>query len=297
MKKVLLTGSSGLVGSRLVELLKDKYQLLTPSEKEMNLLQEDSISAYFQQHQPDVVVNLAAFTDVNGAEEQTGDQKGICWQLNVEGPKLLLKHLPQSSRYIQISTDMVFSGGEHDPGPYTEDHSLPEDSKTLTWYGWTKNRADKAVMEAKQTVLRIIYPVRASFPEKLDYIRSVLKRYSDAKLYPLFEDQQVSFTFIDQLAEVLTAIIDKDLHGVFHASSSDLTTPFELNKYVLDQLGEDSSVVKSSSLKDYLKTLDNPYRYPLLGGLKTDKSAQLTGVKYLTWKEIVASLIEQGMSA
>ena len=296
MKKVLLTGSSGLVGSRLVELLRDKYELLTPEEKELNLLDKDSISAYFKNNQPDVVVNLAAFTDVNAAEEQTGDKQGICWKLNVDGAKSLLEFLPEKSRFIQISTDMVFSGGEQDPGPYAEDHSLPQDEKTLTWYGWTKNRADQAVLDANQTILRIIYPVRASFPDKLDYIRSVLKRYSDGKMFPLFKDQQVSIAFIDQVASVLSTIIDKDLTGVFHSSSTDVTTPFELNKHVLDKLGEDSSDVKQSSLKDYLKTLDNPYRYPLFGGLKTEISAQKTGVKYYTWKEIVDQLISQGLS-
>lgn len=296
MKKVLLTGSSGLVGSRLVELLQDKYELLTPKEKELNLLESDSISAYFRNNQPDVVVNLAAFTDVNGAEEQMGDKQGICWRLNVDGVKSLLKFLPEKSRFIQISTDMVFSGGEHDKGPYAEDHSLPEDEKTLTWYGWTKNQADQAVLDASQTILRIIYPVRASFPDKLDYIRSVLKRYSDGKMFPLFKDQQVSIVFIDQVVSVLSAIIDKDLTGVFHASSTDTTTPYELNKHVLDKLGEDSSDVKHSSLKDHLKTLDNPYRYPLFGGLKTEFSAQKTGVKYYTWKEAVDQLISQGLS-
>lgn len=296
MKKILLTGSSGLVGSRLVELLKDKYELLTPGEKDLNLFEPSSISTYFKNNQPDVVVNLAAFTDVNGAEEQTGDKSGLCWRLNVDGVKSLIEFLPEKSRFIQISTDMVFSGGEHDPGPYAEDHPLPEDSKTLTWYGWTKNRADKAVMEANQTILRIIYPVRAHFPEKLDYIRSVLKRYADGKMYPLFKDQQVSIAFIDQAASVLSAVIDKELTGVFHSSSTDVTTPFELNKHVLDKLGKDTSEIKQSSLKDYLKTLDNPYRYPLFGGLKTELSAQKTGVRYYTWKEIVGQLISQGLS-
>ena len=296
MKKLLLTGSSGLVGSRLVELLADKYELITPDEEELNLLDKDSISSYLKNNQPDVVLNLAAFTDVNAAEEQTGDKSGLCWRLNVDGVKLLMESLPKKTRLIQVSTDMVFSGDKQDPGPYSEDHPLPSDSKKLTWYGWTKNRGEKLAFDAGHSVLRIIYPVRLHFEDKADYLRSILNKYSQGNLSPLFSDQVITLTYIDHLASVVSAIVDKNLSGIFHASSSNSTSPFELFKYTLEKLGQDSSTIKQSSLKDYLKTLDNPYRYPLFGGLKTEKSAQVTGVKYFTWQEIIDELISQGLS-
>lgn len=296
MKKLLLIGSSGLVGSRLVELLENKYQLITPDEKEFNLLDPKSLSTFLQSNQPDVVINLAAFTDVGAAEKQTGDESGLCWRLNVEGVKLLLEFLPKKSRFIQISTDMVFSGDKQDPGPYSEDHPLPVDNKKLTWYGWTKNRGEKLSTNAGHSVIRIIYPIRLKYEIKADYLRSMLNKYSQGTLHPLFSDQIITLTYIDHLASVISAIIDKNLSGIFHASSSNPTTPFEFFKHVLEKLNQDTSILEQSSLEDYLKTLDNPHRYPLFGGLKTELSAQKTGVQYYTWKEIVDQLISQGLS-
>jgi len=296
MKKVLLTGSSGLVGSRLVELLKDRYQLLTPNEKEFNLLDQSSLKKYLDKHQPDYLFNLAAFTDVNAAEQQTGDKHGLCWQLNVDGLESLIKSLPKSTHLFHISTDMVFSGSVKDPGPYAENHPLPQSSEQLTWYGWTKNRGEQFALNAGHSIIRIIYPIRLRFADKADYLRGILNKYAQGKLHPLFSDQLISITFIDHLAEVISAIIDKNLSGIFHACSSDTTNPYQLAKYALKQLGQDTSVVKRSSLKDYLKTLDNPYRYPLVGGLQTNKSAQLTGLTYPTWQEIIDQLISQGLS-
>jgi len=297
MKKLLLTGSSGLVGSRLVELLSDKYQLLIPDEKEFNLLDPDTLSVYLQAHQPDVVFNLGAFTDVNAAEKQTGDKSGLCWRLNVDGVKSLLEFLPEKSRFIQVSTDMVFSGEEQDPGPYAENHSLPEDSKKLTWYGWTKSRGEQLTFDAGHSVLRIIYPIRLRFKDKADYLRSILNKYTQGSLHPLFSDQVITLTYIDHLASVVSAIVDQNLSGIFHVSSSNSTTPFELVKYTLEKLKQDSSVLKQSSLKDYLKTLDNPYRYPLFGGLQTKKTSQQTGLAYPTWQEIIDDLVSQGLSS
>lgn len=296
MKKVLITGSSGLVGSRLIELLKDKYQLLTPDEKEFNLLDQSSLKKYLDKHQPDFLLNLAAFTDVNAAEQQTGDKHGLCWRLNVDGVESLIKLLPDKTRFLQISTDMVFSGSVKDPGPYTEDHPLPQSSERLTWYGWTKNRGEQFTRNAGHSVLRIIYPIRLRFSDKSDYLRGILDKYAQGKLHPLFSDQLISITFIDHLAEVVSAIIDQQLSGIFHACSSDTTNPYQLAKYTLKQLGQDTSTVKRSSLKDYLKTLDNPYRYPLVGGLQTDQSAQLTGLTYPTWQQIIDQLVSQGLS-
>ncbi len=169
MKKVLLIGSSGLVGSRVKELLGKEFQFITPDENELNLLDPKGLSLFIDKHRPDSIINFAAYTNVGEAENQTADKSASCWQINVEGVKNLLKTINKDTQLIHISTDMVFSGNLKDPGPYKEDHPLPSSSDNLTWYGWTKNRGEKLVRKAGYTVVRIIYPVRSSF-ERPDYI-------------------------------------------------------------------------------------------------------------------------------
>src|SRR5205823_3200768 len=143
--KILLIGSSGLVGSRFVELFPDKRNLLTPEFSELDITNLNQVQEYFHNHHPDIVINFAAYTNVSEAEKQRGDKAGSCWLVNVEGVKNILNSLDQNTRFIHISTDMVFSGSAADPGPYSADHKPETNSQNLTWYGYTKAEAERVI--------------------------------------------------------------------------------------------------------------------------------------------------------
>jgi len=291
--KVLVTGANGLVGSRFVELSRS-FDLLTPDATELDLTNPDLVKGYLEEKNPDWIVNFAAFTDVNASETQTGDTQSLAWKINVDGVQNLLNNF-KSKNFIQISTDMVFPGDLSFPGPYSETDVPPESNEKLTWYGWTKNRAEKIVKDRGGSILRIIYPVRSSFSGKLDYIRAALQKFVDGKMYPLFSDQQICISFIDEIAVALQKIIETDANGVFHCAS-DTTTPYELISYVISELGEDSSLVKSASIHDFLATQKNPNRYPVWGGLKSKITEEDLDVHCSTWQTVVEYLIGQGLS-
>ena len=291
--KVLVTGASGLVGSRFIELAKN-FQFLTPEYPAFDLTNSQTVKKTIEEFNPEWIVNFAAFTDVNAAEKEMGDENGTVWKINVLGVKNLLNAFP-SKKIIQISTDMVFPGTEEFPGPYAENDKTPDSYDKLTWYGWTKNKAEKEILKSGGTVLRIIYPVRSHFDSKLDYIRGALKKYSDGTMYPLFNDQQISIAFIDEIAETLEKIIETDSSGIFHCSS-DTTTPHELISFTIDQLGGDSSTIKSASIKEFLTTQTNKNRYPIYGGLKTLLTEQKLGLHFSAWQTVVEKLIGQGLS-
>lgn len=300
MKKVFVTGSSGLVCSRFVELYGKDYELATPDYPEFDLTNAENVKKVIAEINPEVIVNFAAYTNVSEAENQRDNKNESCWKINVEGVKNLINALNPQIRLIHISTDMVFPGSMENPGPYSEEQKAEEDSSKVTWYGFTKGEGERLVLEnlgQDATILRLIYPVRAKFDAKLDYIRKPLSLFDEGKLYPLFNDQQVSIAFIDEVALALKTILDKEAKGVFHASSCDTTTPYELISDVIEKVRGKSGVVKSSSLKEFLKSVDNPVRYPLMGGLKVSKTEQELGIKYSTWKEIVEKLISQGLGA
>ncbi len=285
--KVLVTGSLGLVGSHFVHK-NPNFDFLTPSSKEFDLLDSATIESYLKQHKPDWIVNFAAYTDVSKAELQKDDKEGAAWQINVEGVKRILDAF-KSKNIIQISTDMVFPGNAAIPGPYTEEDTPPDTEKDLTWYGWTKNRAEKLVRQRGGTILRIIYPVTFEFDKRPDYIRGPVKRFVSGKMYPLFNDQQISITYIKEITEVLNQIINKDLKGVYHVSSN-TTTPFELIKKTLENLGEDTSGLQSSSVVEFLKTQKNPARYPVSGGLNAKATENKLGMRFSSWNEILTKM-------
>lgn len=272
--KILVTGASGLVGSRFVELYPNPQDLLTPDRNEFDLANPKE---YLAKNIPDVVLNFAAYTNVSEAEKQKGDKSGPCWQINVEGTRNLVSALPVNTRLIHTSTDMVFSGSS---GPYKETDIPETDQSKVTWYGYTKAEAERVVGN-RGVIVRIICPVRAKFSPKLDFLRKPLNLYNQGKLYPLFIDQRTSMTFIDEACLALQKIIDQNLSGIFHMSCPDTTTPYEIITYLLQKLGKDISGVQKSSV--------DPNRYPKFGGLKPS-------FEFSTWKQIVDKLIEQGIA-
>jgi dTDP-4-dehydrorhamnose reductase len=316
--KILITGADGLVASRVVELWRKSpevltqstsevkqvytsvnWQLLTPEINEFDLLNLEQMKEYVERKKPDAVIHFAAFTDVGAAEKERGNKNGLCWRVNVEGTKNLLKTISYKpkAKFIHISTDMVFPGSDEDPGPYPENYPLIPNPYTLTWYGWTKSQAERLVLEAGGTIVRLIYPVRARHA-KLDYLRKPLRLFKEGKLYPLFYDQQVSMTFIDELAGVLSLLIAnryKLKAKVYHVSTPDIFSPYQLMKYVLEKLKEDGSRLKKTSIVDFLQTQDNPTRYPIKGGLKSKQTQKILNVKFLKWKKVVDELVCQGL--
>ena len=307
--KVYVTGSAGLVGSRFVELFSSGYDFLTPEIGELSILDYKSLDDFFKRSKFSAVVNFAAFTDVSAAENERDNKEGNCFKVNVLGVENLAKLCKKYKRFlIHISTDMVFPGSKDHPGPYSEDNVPESDSKRLTWYGFTKAEAERvieSILGKDAAILRIIYPVRAKFEGKLDYLRKPLKLFDEGKLYPMFNDQQVSIAFIDEVSEAINIILKKGARGVFHASSCDSSTPYDLVSYLLEKARGVKGVVIPSSIHEFIKKQkesnpDNPFvevRYPIYGGLKIEKTESKLGIKFSSWREIIDKLVSSGIGA
>lgn len=295
MKEILVTGNSGLVGSRFAEISRHKNRLLLPSETELDITDKDCVGNYFRESMPQAVVNFAAYTDVSAGENQRGDETGLCYRLNVEAVRSLLAACGENAYFVQIGTDMVFPGNATDPGPYAEDHPVNAIEKNLTWYGYTKALAEKMVLQkpgGRGATLRLIYPVRAEYTAKLDYLRKPLRLYDEGKLYPLFSDQQVSLALIDEICLTLDQMIDREPGGIFHASSADTGTPYEIVSYLLEKTRGVKDAVEPASLAEFLKTVVNPTRYPMYGGLQVSQTEKLLGIKFSPWREVVNQLAD-----
>jgi len=298
--KILVTGSTGLVGSHFVEYfnLRPHIQyLLCPSEKELNITLPQAVKEYFKKFRPQIVIHFAAFTDVNAAEQERDNKKGAAWVINVEGTKNIVEACVSNKLYlIHISTDSVFSGRKENPGPYDEETSVEANSDNLSWYGWTKVQAESIVSKRlpSATIIRIANPVRSQFKNKLDYLRKIIYLNDQKKLYPMFADQYLTLTFINEVSEVITKLINNPKEGIYHVSSSDVFTPFELTCYLLKRIRGMTGTVGSASIGDFLKKTENPARYPQYGGLKTEKAQNNLKMKFLTWKEIIGALISEG---
>lgn len=295
---ILLTGATGLIGSNIKEYLEQKKigDLLTPSSQIFNIPLQKSVDDYFKINIPKIVIHCAAFTDVTGGEQQRNDKNGSAWNINVEGTRNILRACKiHRAKLIHISTDVIFSGKKNDPGPYKETHPIEQNSDQISWYGWTKAVAERIICKevTNYAIVRISNPTRATYDRKLDYVRKIIAAYDQKKPIKLFDDQHLTLTYVNEVSVVIFHLIEKNLQGIFHVSSSNLFTPFELAEYALDKARGVKNVVQRSSIEEFLKQPGNSSRYPQYGGLDVIESETKLGIKFRTWQEIIDSLIRE----
>lgn len=297
MKKILVTGASGMIASRVVDLMSKQFDVVSTDEKTLDISNKKTVDKYFEDnHDFDAIINFAAYTNVDGAEKEQGDKNGLVWKINVEGSKNLAEVAKKHNIFlVHISTTFVFPGDKDNPGPYDEDTKLPNVQDGLGWYAWTKNRAELEVssIEPRVSIIRYAYPFRAvRYDQKLDWARNLLKLYNEHKLYPLFNDQTQDLIFVDDLVAPLTKIIENKLSGIFHITSSDTATPYESGKYLLEKYTGKPIKIQKGSIVEFMKAPGRTPR-PQFGGLKTEKTQKKLGIKFRTWKEMVDEFISQ----
>ncbi|MBI2599097.1 NAD(P)-dependent oxidoreductase [Candidatus Curtissbacteria bacterium] len=275
--KIAVIGASSMVGSRFCELSADNFELVQGDlhgQNQIDIIDRRSVDNFFQNHNFDWLILFSAYTDVDGAEKQRNDKTGISWKINVDGVKNIVAASKKYGRkLIFISTDFVFEGTS---GPYPEDAPAGQNPRKISWYGLTKVEGENIVLTSlpDSIILRIAYPYRGKFEEKDDIAKRFLKLYRDQKMYPVFADQIITPTFIDDLAPAVKLLIAKGESGIFHLVSPLPTTQFDFARKVIEVFGGDPNVVPKGSIIDFLKKPGITPR-PIKGGLKVDKIKKL----------------------
>ncbi len=252
--KILGTGLSGLVGSRIVEL-NPEYQFTDLSlDTGYNILKLDSLEPAFKSFLGDTVIHLAAFTDTGSAWEQRGNKDTLCYQLNVIGTQNIVNLCQKYNKYlIHISTDFVFDGTKKTK--YTEE-DLPN---PIDWYGQTKYLAEKLILSSNlpASILRIAYPYRSKFDSKLDIVRKMKSKIELSENLNLFDDQTITPTFIDDIAFAIKSFFEKKFQGIFHLVGSSFESPYKMAITIADLFDLNKSKIVATKLSEYLRNKNN----------------------------------------
>lgn len=290
-KTILITGGSGLIGSYFLKSYSGKLRgdnILYPSHKELDITKVDSVKRFFEFYEPEDVVHFAAFRDATEAEKQRGERKGDVWRVNVEGSENIAKICKYFNCYlIQISTDYVFAGHKKNKGPYAETDEPKDHERLLSWYGITKREAERRVLGnlGNASVIRICNITRQGNILELDYVGKIFWLYNQKKIYPMFDDQFLTLTYIPSLFNLIFKLLKLNLTGIYHVSTPDLVTPYNLANYLIEKIYRKRNEIKATSIDPYLKKY--PGRYPKFGGLLSDFTQKKLGIKFMSWKETV----------
>jgi dTDP-4-dehydrorhamnose reductase len=280
---IIGTGLSGLIGSRVVELLSPRFDFVDVSlASNVDILDLRQIEMVFDSHPGAVsVVHLAAFTDTNAAWTQNGDKGGLCYEINVLGTRNIADLCRRYNKYlIHISTDFVFDGTK--TGPYLE----TDTPHPIDWYGETKLLAEKEVLNNNPdaAIIRIAYPYRARFDSKVDLVRKIKTKLEAGETVNMFSDQTTTPTFIDDVAAGLEKFLTSKPNGIYHLVGSSSQSPYEMAKIIAASFGLDQNLVKPSSLTDFLKT-PNARPYSINGSLSNQKFVEEFGFRPKTLVE------------
>lgn len=221
---ILITGAGGLVGCVVHDLLQLSATCLTPSSRELDLLNEQAVLEFFEAHPVDAVIHLAAYTDVSAAWQQRGDTTGSAYQINVIGTR----HVAQAAQgvgahMIQISTAYVFDGNKETR--YVESDAV----SPIEWYGQTKAEAEHVVQStcANWSILRIDQPFRLAPFKKLDIAHRIALGLRAGTLHPQFTDHFFGPTIIEDFAKIVQWAVSVGPVGLLHASSGEKWSDYD----------------------------------------------------------------------
>lgn len=251
MKKVVVFGGSGLVGSRFIQLNQEIFQIISPDIKQVDILDQNQVLKSLGQSACDSVINFAAFTNVEEAEKQKGDEGGICYKVNAIGAKNIADACKTLDKHlIHISTEYVFDGRKSE-NPYTEE----DQPNPINWYGQTKYFGEQFVLQSQclATIVRICMPFSAFYQLKKDVARFFLEELKAGKQIKAVEDQKITPTLVDDIANALKVLVDSRNPGIYHVCSKNNTTPYEFARLIAQNFNLDVSLIKPISFDEYNK--------------------------------------------
>ena len=293
---ILVTGGSGLIGSNFIDAYSSNYQIINLSHDSQNavdITDLDSLESVIQKYpQANSIIHLAAYTDVNGAFEQTNDKNGPAYQVNVVGTQNLIELAQSYNKFlIHISTAYVFNG--HKKDPYLE----TDQPDPIEWYGQTKFWAETTYTKAFQTnnwrnwtILRLDQPFRSSPFAKKDVAHKIITGIQNNSLYPQFTNHWFGPTFIDDLAKIFDFVLQNPhlFQGeIFHASSGEQWTDYDFANLINTSLNLGGNI-KSGDLNTYLASAQRPYQ--INTALNCDKLTKILDFKLTPIKEAVKTL-------
>jgi len=270
-KRILITGASGQLGNSVVNQLFGKYELLATdiSNNKSNTLNIpfsilditdiEQIKNILTNFNPDIIINLAAFTDVDGCELNTDK----AYLLNAKSIEILSNNF--DGQFIQISTDYVFDGYN---GPYSEN----DGTNPISIYGKTKLEAEKILQDNINNwcILRTNVLFDYYNNTEASFIKWIIDSLKANKFINVVDDQWNNPTWTQNLAEIIELVINKNVIGLYNYGGADYLNRFEFAKIIADIFNLDKTLIFPISTE----SLNQVAKRPLKGGLNTEKIEQ-----------------------
>ena len=280
MKRVLVVGHRGMLGSALMQLLgaaDSGVELHGADLPEIDITDPRSLTSVLDECQPELVINCAAFTQVDDAETHTDESMRV----NGEGAgNVASAAAAHGARVVHISTDFVFDGRKE--GPYVESDT----PRPLSVYGSSKLEGERRVAAASEDHLI----VRTSWlygPGGRNFVTAILELAKERDKLQVVADQHGCPTYTRDLARAIWALCRADARGIVHAAGAGSCSWYEFACEIVRRSPFDAEVRPVTS-----EEFKGPADRPANSVLDTARLRELTGFQFPHWTESLADYLD-----
>lgn len=283
--KILITGANGMLAKEVIAKFADGNEITTTDVNELDITDEKAVFNFVNTLKPDYIINCAAYTAVDNAEE--------CYELankiNGDGPINLAKAAKAvQSKLVHISTDYVF-GGDLD---VSKDYKEDDKKEPVTVYGKTKLQGEQGIEQNMEEY----YIFRTAWLYGTggnNFVKTMTKLGSTRDEINVVSDQHGSPTYAKDLAEIIYKAIDKKIpYGVYHATNQGYTTWYDFTKEILAKQGIECKV-NPVTTKKYIEMMKiTQAKRPYNSQLSKNKLVE-QGINIPEWKDGLKRYLEE----
>lgn len=282
--KVLITGANGMLAKAVRERFKEEELILT-DVAELDITNLEAVKKFVKESKPEVIINCAAYTAVDKAEEDLE----LARKINADGPKnLAIAAKENDCKLVHISTDYVFGGKLPLEETYKEnDPKAPE-----TVYGVTKLEGEENIEENMEAYY--IFRTAWLYGDGNNFVRTMTKVALGKKDLPQEErfvtvvaDQYGSPTYAVDLAQYIYEALEKEIpYGIYHATNDGFTTWYEFTKEIYKILGIECEVRPVTT-----EEFPRPAKRPANSKLSKEKLKK-AGINIPKWQDALKIYLE-----
>lgn len=260
MKKVIVTGAAGMLGSAILDFFQDKYEIVATDiakglEAErirwvcLDLQNDAALSEFITAEKPDAIIHCAALVNVDGCEKNPVLARAI----HKGTTESIVKALAGTAcKVVYISTDSVFDGQRNEP--YVEQDQI----NPPNMYALTKAEGEDVVKSYHNGLILRTNIFGWSRAEKISFAEWVLKGIVNGDTLTMFTDVKYTPIHVTHLAEVIHNCLQKNLCGLYHATGSTVLSKYDFAKRIADKFDLSSSMLIPSVVNDAGLTAKRP---------------------------------------
>lgn len=284
---ILVTGCNGQLGNELRHLLEMGSAEIGPISKvyedakvtyvdidDLDITDAAAVDAFVLGLAPDLVINCAAMTNVDGCEVA----EGVAWRVNAEGPENLGRSCEKiGAKLVHVSTDYVFSGAT--PGERIE----TDKTNPISAYGRTKLEGERLALQANPKTFVVRTAWLYGYVGK-NFVKTMLRLARELGHMTVVDDQLGNPTSANDLAYEILKIAETANYGIYHCTNNGICSWADFARAIVSSAGYDPQIVTSCTSDEYAAAHPGAARRPLFSALANKRLADTVGDEMRPWQ-------------